>query len=615
MRRKVLLKKTICLVLTACLMLPFAGCGDKEGQENTSGETSENGSLDQDGNIRDDDNDDQSKDSREENSFVFEKAEKKEYPLYSDMIDKYGITEGTIDLIFINGVNDIPYIESSILAACMNAAGKFEYDTELLHEGNVVSIYRKDTEYWADIDFENNTITFQDYNAFYSDDENSTLLDMVSVYFSYEGEAEYLARGRQTFNRYGKLVTIDLNDYNINLVRDGDDYYIPLQTFNDLFMSPFYTYYLFNQDAILYTTVSSFDDGDGDLSDMGNTYYLAKDKKRSSELIEYNYNELCLFLDVNYGLKNEHNITSFDDLFYENGLDVKLKSDDPEEEVDALYTLCDGFFGDSHSNLVYPTYCIGSHVTVSGDNGSKSTYNLGSEYDRYLSARKKFYPDGVPFYEEFGNTAFVTLDSFSMGNNDYYKNGPDSNSSDTVGIAAYAHKMINRKDSPIENVVIDLSCNGGGEVDAAAYLIAWVTGECDLNIEDVYTGAESTTVYFADLDFDHEFDEEDTLTGKNLFCLISPCSFSCGNLVPSAFRESNSVTLLGRKTGGGACIVQPGCTADGTLFRISGRNRMSALTNGSYGSVDSGIEPDLPIVNLDHFYDRRSLTGYINGLF
>ena len=102
---------------------------------------------------------------------------------------------------------------------------------------------------------------------------------------------------------------------------------------------------------------------------------------------------------------------------------------------------------------------------------------------------------------------------------------------------------------------------------------------------------------------------------KNLYCLISPVSFSCGNLVPAALKSSQKVTLLGRTSGGGSCAVQPVSSAWGTVFQISGALRMSFLKNGSFYDIDQGIEPDYYIDHIKNFYDRAALTDYINGLF
>lgn len=163
--------------------------------------------------------------------------------------------------------------------------------------------------------------------------------------------------------------------------------------------------------------------------------------------------------------------------------------------------------------------------------------------------------------------------------------------------------------------VLDLSLNGGGDADAGAFVIAWFLGEAALSVQNSLTGAISTATYRADTNLDGMFEEKDTVADKNLFCLIGPYSFSCGNLVPSALKSSNRVTLLGKTTGGGSCMVLPMSTADGSMFRISAPFHISYVKNGSYYDTDQGIDPDCVIVNPENFYDREALTEYINQLF
>ena len=70
------------------------------------------------------------------------------------------------------------------------------------------------------------------------------------------------------------------------------------------------------------------------------------------------------------------------------------------------------------------------------------------------------------------------------------------------------------------------------------------------------TGALSTSICRADVNLDREFNDLDTVAGKNLYCLVPPVSFSCGNLVPWVFKASGAVTLLGDTSGGGSCVVR-----------------------------------------------------------
>ena len=104
---------------------------------------------------------------------------------------------------------------------------------------------------------------------------------------------------------------------------------------------------------------------------------------------------------------------------------------------------------------------------------------------------------------------------------------------------------------------------------------------------------------------------KDTVTDKNVFCLISPYSFSCGNLVPCVLKDSNRVTLLGRTSGGGSCEVQFASSAWGTSFRISHHRRLSFLKNGSFYDIDRGAEPDYQISKPEKYYDRHVMQQII----
>ena len=52
--------------------------------------------------------------------------------------------------------------------------------------------------------------------------------------------------------------------------------------------------------------------------------------------------------------------------------------------------------------------------------------------------------------------------------------------------------------------------------------------------------------------------------------------------MPCVFKNSNVVTLLGKTSGGGSCVVLPLTTAYGTFFRISGPSRLAFTMNGSF---------------------------------
>jgi len=269
---------------------------------------------------------------------------------------------------------------------------------------------------------------------------------------------------------------------------------------------------------------------------------------------------------------------------------------------------------DLHSGYNLPSWMMGLD-DIEGK-ASASDRALGAHIRQYKALRKAAMGDKIPGYQEVGNTAYVTFDSFESRSASNYYDAFEAGETipDTIGLIINARQQIYREGSPVENVVIDLSNNTGGSVNAALFVISWILGEAEVSVEDAFTGAQSTMVYRADINLDRAFDEKDTLADKRVYCLISPISFSCGNLVPAVCKAHHAVTLIGRTSGGGTCTVQPMSTAWGTVLQISGANRMSFRKNGSFYDIDEGIEPDIYIDHLETLYDREALTALINGL-
>ena len=528
-----------------------------------------------------------------------------------------------VKLCFLDGAADLPYIEANDFLTLLNALilGSEDHDLSFSMEsdGPVVTYIRQNPAENADdngatmvLDFDRDTIAFVDYNLFCKMASSSTMLDLTRIdVFNAEGEPAALQKLDQgTLTRYGHEVVLPLGDYGIDLVWQDGLYLIPLQTMSDFIVAPgpgsgIY----FNGKDLMFCANTTL------CSDF---YYSAPTGERSEALAEYGYNELCLMLDYLYGMKDTHDIESFDQLFHDVGLAGLLKGSNAEYADRALWHLIADFFDDLHSDWHAYSYLAGP-VDVKVPDGPSVTRWVEAKREQ-LAAREKYYPDGVPGYEEVGNTAYITFDRFYIEGQDgdqfYHVEDPmDFEDTDTIGLIMKAHALINRENSPIENVVIDLSCNGGGHADTAIFTMAWFLGEASIGMKDTMTHAMCSSTYRCDANRDRKFDDSDTIKDKNLFCLISPVSFSCGNLVPCMFKESGKVTLIGRTSGGGACNVLPSCSAWGTSFQISAPRQLSFLKNGSFYNVDRGADPDYVLADLNEYYDRAALTDYINSLY
>ena len=540
-----------------------------------------------------------------------------DFPLYMAGAD-IGETQ---TLYFLDGVKDLPYLEANDVMALLVlflADEEKGIDFTMEPTGSLVTITRNHPEENDDgvfvvFDFDKDTIEFMDYNLFLMSAEASTVLDVTGLkYFNEAGEPSLIQKvNTGSLDRFGDSVILPLGNYGIDLITQDGLYLIPLQTFTDFFLAPSLGYNFFYNGQILLLT-PLIEPGD-------ELYYAAPTGERSEQLVKFGYGELCMMLDYMYGKKDTHEIDSFNDLFHYVGFDRALKDYGVEIADKAIYRMLNEYLDDNHTEWHAFSYLTGS-IDYEPPMGT-SDARFRKLARMYYGSREEFYPDGIPGYEEVGNTAYITFDQFSLDgimDPEYFYSVEDPNDfadTNTIGLIIKAHAMINRENSPIENVVLDLSCNPGGAADTAIFTLAWLLGDASLGMKDTMTGAMTTSTYRADVNRDRVFDEKDSVTGKNLYCLISPISFSCGNLVPCILKESGMVTLLGRTSGGGSNVVLNVSSPWGTSFQISGAKRISFLKNGSFYDVDRGADPDFVLTSPEKYYDRQALTDYINSLY
>ena len=535
----------------------------------------------------------------------------KTVPLYQGFSDEESTFD--IEVAFLDGETNVPYVTLETMKEMLYrwvsmakaSDGGKNYDLEIEKNGDIV-ILTRENQYPVKINFAENTIEFYDYDAFIKISPDAPLMDVIaSTGYDDNGEPALFQKSDTSFERYGDPLTLKPGAYGIDLVYQDDEYYIPLQLISDFILTNYGGNVVYNTEAVCLVYVGRPDY----LEDA--FYPTDVPKERSEDLIAFNYKELCLALDTLYGLKAQHNITDFNNLFQSTGLVVSLLSKDPQEAGQALADLCCKYFDDGHSGNVNASYMMKEAVKR---NWGPSNMQRFDEMDRYKEARDAVYPDGAVPYEEVGNTAYITFDVFKFQFLDYYSENAEDHLDNTAALMLYAYQQITRENSPIENVVLDLSNNGGGDADAAAFVIGAFLGDASISMMNPASGALVCENYKVDLNLDRQFDEKDSLKDYNLFCIESPVSFSCGNLVPCALKNSDKVTLLGRPSSGGACVVFRQTTADGCVYQISGFKKLAYMKNGSFYDIDQGATPDYVIPNPAQLYDREYMTDYINNL-
>ena len=542
-----------------------------------------------------------------------------------------------IPLYYMNG-SDVPYFEItdmvSSLETIVKGCGKPDFELKVEKDGNRVTLTRENN-YFVTLDFDKDTVFFWDYDGFFTSSSTKTLLDLILPIYE-TSDFTFMLKTVGSTERTGNTVTLDAGSYEIDFVRKGDKYYIPVQTFSDIFLSGF------GAGVTLYNTHSLiiylegmdplYNHDTGKYTKLGQVYYGKDGKyatgKVSETMSEFSVNEFCFAMDTLYGLKKEHNINSFKEVIVQRDTGLNMYSTNAKKIDRELWNLIYQNVDDIHSRYALSSYASGADYKwkLNEKYGQGYARDFIFAFDEELKEfRKKYNPD-LKIYEEYGDTAYITFDGFdfdiaNIGDLFGDELGKSNNITldrvhDTIGLISYSVQQILRKDSPIKNVVLDLSLNGGGAVDAAAYVVAAFLGKASFSVENALSGSRITNDYMCDINFDTKFDKNETLAGKglNLYCLTTKASFSCGNLVPCIFKEDPHVSIIGQKSGGGACTVGTISTATGTVLDISSNTRLSYIKNGSFYNVDQGAEPDFTISKYEHLFDREWLTKYIDDL-
>ena len=549
------------------------------------------------------------------------------------------VLQGTARAYFKEGAEDIPYV--NIEELCNN------FTTVEYPEKYKVLITSNNNNYTSTalIDLTKRKIYFSNYDHYMSkfrSRSSKTFFDFAEVQ-----ENDFI-KIEKSFNSWGAPIEVNFSgfeDFVLCAEIDGElNYYVSLNTFGNLFTN---NQYVYNGQEVYSVNIVNY------LNEFDNAkeFYRFDEgtgkKMRSSALTNFTYNELCINLDLNYGLKELHGnkFDCFDSYFEYVGLKSKLLDPDPEIFCKAIWDLCAAYFSDNHSNFELASYYCGYDIAKKFkervETGDENLLMGNSIYEKmvlYKTARQIAYSENVPGLEfsADGKTAIVRFDEYTASE-DSDLNAIINKTNQKLGktteeiceliktdytaiqkdiVTEYYLYCVNKmiKENPkVENVILDMSNNGGGRCRTAVATLAWMLGEVQTSITNSITGAKFSSVYVCDINADGKFDENDTIKDKKLFCLISPASFSCGNMVPAMLKSSDRVVLLGETSGGGSACVYTTMAADSTIFQISSRYVMSENKNGSNYDIDKGIEPHVRL-QPETLYDRETICSIVANM-
>ena len=452
-----------------------------------------------------------------------------------------------------------------------------------------------------------------------------------------------------TIDRTGGIErVVNLKNYSIPVYEDKGEAYVPM-TLLSTFAGGYQLYNIAYNGKDVYIV-----DYNGELSEEDRTpsyygdSYLEKlsniDEERPEDLVNYTYNELCFVFDNLRGYTSQ--LVMGDNNLIALGLNGVLETYYPElkqlllskdknkyyQGFDILFKgLDDG--GHTGSLASFDEYNAASSLEapeslkplldIYQEHGSKKAKVL---FSASLAKTLASYPEPTGTYTLPGysgrfsycynseyKTSYIGFGGFDVDYDgwDKYYNGEGEVPVNTDAYAYVRSKLFQAKEDGAENIVLDISTNGGGSSYCYAGLIGLFNGaKAPFTTYDAFNKNRETENYLIDINLDGKFDAED-ITEANKFAdfnvgvLTSGYSFSCANLFPSVMKELG-FKIMGEQSGGGSCAINVTTSGDGLLYVHSAYH---CLSDQFGNNIDSGVPVDFEI-EIDPVGPMDNTLGY-----
>jgi hypothetical protein len=476
---------------------------------------------------------------------------------------------------FINLINGA--IDSSIITVTPEGTDQLRIDYEVEYEdfdGSMVT-----EAYWALIDFTENTFTVNNFSFFenYVADTSSDYGEGLTYV-----DADYID---------GQEVTIPLGFYNFDLLMHEENsetlYLMPLHVANLIFAGGIYYDVYYNGDKLwgvdTFTMSGPDEEGlaliDEIRTSSFNTLTAPKDVRWAT------YNFLALAIDYFYGLRDRYDVDSYYEILSEHAKDMITGSD--QFMYTKVFNVAYGL-DDLHTSHVFTGYYEEPYdmTLYLNDLGPKTLdfYNGLWAIQDILDVKfgsSENLPTEARLIDN-DKTAIIYLTGFDIETPDAFK------------------AILDSLPTTVENVVIDLAYNTGGNLGAVLRIFGYMTEEPIVyHSQNPADGAKVS--YYIESDY--------VAYDYNWFIVTSSVTFSAANLMASMAKEQGIATVIGKDSSGGASSIGTIYSPDGSCLMISTNNVLSTRIDGEYYSIEDGIEVEYMMTNV---YNDASLISVIN---
>ena len=374
--------------------------------------------------------------------------------------------------------------------------------------------------------------------------------------------------------------------------------------------------------------------------DEGKTYSfdtqmesMKKDASIPSYLLNYNTGLFLYLMDYLYGLREYKGIDSFAYYYRKKGFYNDLFSKDGYVRAQA-YSDALSVLDDHHTVLVSANNTWGESYFVRRryGEGVASRVRLentlieyrNSTYQNYLEndRPKPSKPEKDILYSQDGKTAMFAFDKFVFGTSAQIFND-DGTVKDTAKEYDSYFQLIDafnriKEKGGVENIVLDISLNGGGVVGVLIKLLALISKNNTSRFCFYEAVSKQAIIYTSKVDIngDEQYDLSDCFGDDfNFYILTSDCSFSCGNAFPYIAQILGDAKIIGQKSGGGECAVAVHYLPNSEYVYHSSNIHIGDYneTTNTFNGFESGATPDIPIAIDQNFYSIENLNSAIKN--
>ncbi len=525
------------------------------------------------------------------------------------------------DMAFISTVDYLKHIYVDEPTEVKNADGTY---TVTNPNGTMVIDAQKDT-----LHFDN----FEDFIAAKEKSEGTEL------------DVDYIKEHESVTEGEIKGLDLDFSSYKIDIIEYDGKTYFPVSTIGLLFGATYNTA-VYCEDNVYFIHSSDIV--------MRDCYFkntkVYDTLKRSKDLVELAYNDLCFAVDKLYGRPAQAEIASmleeksFDEALDEYNDDTRRAKELLLSENMVDYVLGTAYLGKvfsdgGHTAVNYPAVLSfitpGTAVynelgrlaesedfrdrtaanyamsTLASSQKSRAMSELRSDKYKDYDLVKSWDDKSASKLYVTGDTAVFAFDSF-------------------VNEAVYNFKwsLDYAKEKGIKRFVIDISCNSGGNAAVVMYIMAMITNKNKDSNVVAYRKIQTLTgnITRMDNEVDMNLDGEINDLDKSVYYdfeyafITSNISYSCGNLLPCIAKDEG-FPILGERSGGGACSLFIAYTPETFFYTLSSYNKFITKDNKD---VDNGAELDYDLtkqasdgsgIDYSGLYDVEAYSKMIDEFY